>query len=422
MTAGFYRLVVAQFVSGLADHSLLIIALAFLYEQGYPLWWAPLLKIAFTLSYVVLAPLVGEIADVMPKQRLMLWTQFVKWLGIAGFMMGVHPLLAFAIVGAGSATYNPAKYGWVIERSKPGDLVKANGWLEITMVFAALLGTAAGGWLVSGYWAWDRPSWLSWLIAPTDLTLAFGFLLLAYSVSWLLTLSIPHSPARKKWKGVGLASISEQFVRGNMVLWRDPLGGLSLGVTVMIWGAAVVMQLAVLQWSVTVLNLGLDQAAYLQTVVAVGIVIGAFWVIPRVSLRKSAGLWPLGVAMGAVVFGAAQVTTWPWAVPTMLLVGALGGALVVPMNALLQYRGNRLLRPGLSISVQGFNENIGILLMLAIYTALLSEDFSIVLIMCGFGLLLVTVMGLLGLRIRSIRARNIGVSPGVRAKGSPFAS
>ena len=47
----------------------------------------------------------------------------------------------------------------------------------------------------------------------------------------------------------------------------------------------------------------------------------------------------------------------------------MGGLLVVPLNALLQHRGCQLLSAGRSIAVQGFNENVSVLAMLAAYAA-----------------------------------------------------
>jgi len=69
MPQGFYWLITAQFFSGLADNALLIVALAFLHEQGYAAWWAPMLKFAFTWAYVLLAPVVGTWADAVRKKR-----------------------------------------------------------------------------------------------------------------------------------------------------------------------------------------------------------------------------------------------------------------------------------------------------------------------------------------------------------------
>ena len=49
----------------------------------------------------------------------------------------------------------------------------------------------------------------------------------------------------------------------------------------------------------------------------------------------------------------------------MILIGALAGFFVVPMNALLQHRGHILMGAGHSIAVQNFNENLSILVMLS---------------------------------------------------------
>lgn len=420
MTAGFYRLVSAQFISGLADHALLIVALAFLYEQGFALWWAPLLKLAFTWSYVVLGPVVGEVADAFPKQKLMLWTQLIKALGVAGFVVGLHPLIAFAMVGAGAACYAPAKYGWVTEQVTPSELVKANGWLEVAMVLAVLLGTAGGGWLISGFWDWPLPDWLQGVIENTRLTIPFVLLIFGYAFSWWLTLWVPSTPAKKAWLSLQPLSIVKEFSKANITLWRDALGGLSLSATTIFWGAGVVMQLAVLQWATEVVQLKLDQAAYMQAMVAVGIIAGALWVSRRVSLSKAVQLWPLGVWLGLMLPVASLIQTWQWAVPMMLLVGLMGGALVVPMNALLQYRGYKLLRPGLSIAVQGFSENASILVMLAIYSAVLSAGVPIVYIMSGFGVILALMMALLGWRATSIRSRASRVRPATVSTDLPF--
>ena len=57
---GIASLLAAQFVSALADNALLLLAMALLAEQGYAVFWIPLLKLMFTLSYVVLGPTLGR--------------------------------------------------------------------------------------------------------------------------------------------------------------------------------------------------------------------------------------------------------------------------------------------------------------------------------------------------------------------------
>src|SRR5262245_4772104 len=115
MPAGFHRLILAQFVSALADNALLIVTIGVLQQRGLAGWWAPLLKLSFTLAYVVLAPFVGPLADAGPKARLMGWMGGVKLAGLAALLAGLHPVLAFAVVGLGAATYAPAKYGLLTE-------------------------------------------------------------------------------------------------------------------------------------------------------------------------------------------------------------------------------------------------------------------------------------------------------------------
>jgi hypothetical protein len=55
------------------------------------------------------------------------------------------------------------------------------------------------------------------------------------------------------------------------------------------------------------------------------------------------------------------------------------------MNALLQHRGHVLLSAGHSIAVQNFNENVSILVMLALYALMIKLDLHINVIIAMFG-------------------------------------
>ncbi len=397
---GFRALVAAQFVSGLADNALLIVGLAYLLARGHPAWWAPLLKFAFTWSYVLLAPLAGGLADGVPKGRLMAWMNGLKLVGAALLGVGVHPVAAFALVGLGAAIYAPAKYGLVTETVAPARLVQANGWIEVTVVLSVLLGTALGGALVA-----LAPRHAGWL-AP--LHLALLAVLCLYALAALLNGWVPHAPAREAltrrllaWQA--LHAGWRRFGAGQRRLWRDPLGGLSLATTTLFWGAAAVMQFAVIHWADQVLGLPLSQAAYLQATVALGVVAGAALASRRGALLAGVQLLPWGVVLGALLMTVAWVRDIAWALPLLVATGAVGGYLVVPMNALLQYRGHRLLSPGRSIAVQGFNENLSVLLMLALYAALLRLGLPVVTVMVGFGLSLALAMCVLIWRSRGMR-------------------
>ena len=69
----------------------------------------------------------------------------------------------------------------------------------------------------------------------------------------------------------------------------------------------------------------------------------------------------------------------------LVLIGALAGFFVVPMNALLQHRGHVLMSAGHSIAVQNFNENLNILVMLGVYSLLLSSTCRSIRSSCSSG-------------------------------------
>ena len=396
MPPGFHLLIAAQFVSALADNALLIVSIARLQEAGLPGWWAPLLKFCFTIAYVVLAPLVGPLADAVPKARLMMAMNALKVLGVAALLAGLNPLLAFAVVGVGAAAYAPAKYGLLTELVPPRQLVVANGWIEVSTVCAILLGVVLGGALVSQAAADVTP-----LLLPgrEPLDAAATLLLAVYALAALLNLGIPASGVRMRRAHRSMRSLLRSFARAQRRLWGDAQGCLSMSVTTLFWGAAAVLQFAVLKWAVDHLALTLGQAAGLQAVVAVGIVAGAALASRHVALAAAARVLPLGVLMGVLVPLVGLVTHWLAAVPLLLAVGALGGALVVPLNALLQHRGHLLLSAGRSIAVQNFNENLSVLVMLGAYAALLWLQLDVRWLMAGLGAMVALCMAALQWRL-----------------------
>jgi hypothetical protein len=129
----------------------------------------------------------------------------------------------------------------------------------------------------------------------------------------------------------------------------------------------------------------LSQGAILQGVVAVGVALGAVIAGRTVPLKKSLQVLPVGVAMGFAVMSLIFVTWMPLVYFLLILVGSLAGFFVVPMNALLQHRGHVLLSAGHSIAVQNFNENMNILLMLALYALMIRANFAINSIIVLFG-------------------------------------
>ncbi|MFL6704759.1 MAG: lysophospholipid transporter LplT, partial [Paraburkholderia graminis] len=82
------------------------------------------------------------------------------------------------------------------------------------------------------------------------------------------------------------------------------------------------------------------------------------------------------------------------AYPLMILLGALSGFFIVPMNAILQHRGATLLSAGHSIAVQNFNQNLAVLLMLGAYALLLTAKMPAQWIIVVFGVFITFMMWL----------------------------
>jgi MFS transporter, LPLT family, lysophospholipid transporter len=138
----------AQFFSSLADNALFVAAVELLRTRGAPSGRCAALVPMFALFYVVLAPFVGAFADALPKGQVMFISNAIKVVGCLLMLAGLHPLLAYAVVGLGAAAYSPAKYGILTELLPPSQLVKANGWIEGLTIASIILGVVLGGQLV----------------------------------------------------------------------------------------------------------------------------------------------------------------------------------------------------------------------------------------------------------------------------------
>jgi MFS family permease len=388
MKRGFYTIMAAQFFSSLADNALLIAAIALLVEMLAPEWMKPMLKLFFTISYVVLAPFVGAFADSLPKGRVMFITNSVKVLGCALMFFAVHPLLAYAIVGLGAAAYSPAKYGILTELLPAEKLVAANGWIEGTTVGSIILGTVLGGILISPTVATalldlDLPHLETGIDSPAEAAI----LVIAgiYAIAAAFNLFIPDTGARYARPSIHPLRMLAEFTRCLRTLWSDKLGQISLAVTTLFWGAGATLQFIVLKWAEVQLGLPLNRAAILQGVVALGIAGGSVVAARWIRLRRSLSVLPCGVAMGVIVPVMTLVQDHAMAYTLLVMIGALAGYFVVPMNALLQHRGHVLMSAGSSIAVQNFNENLNVLVMLGLYALMLSADWHINTIITLFG-------------------------------------
>jgi LPLT family lysophospholipid transporter-like MFS transporter len=360
-----------------------------------PEWMTPLLKLFFVLSYVLLAAFVGAFADSLPKGKVMFITNLVKVFGCALMFFSVHPLIAYAIVGFGAAAYSPAKYGILTELLPPEKLVMANGWIEGLTVSSIILGTVMGGALVNSHisnqlLSIDFPVIDIGIDTATEA--ALSVIVGSYLLAALFNLKIPNTGARYAHQERNPIKLVVDFAGCFSILWKDKLGQISLATTTLFWGAGATLQFIVFKWAEKSLQMPLDRAAILQGVFAVGIAIGAVAAARFVPLKRSLSVMPLGIAMGIMILTMTMVNSVWLAYPLLVLVGALAGYFVVPMNALLQHRGHVLMSAGHSIAVQNFNENLSVLTMLVLYAIMIKIDLNVNVVIVMFGLFVAGVM------------------------------
>ncbi len=398
MKRGFYTIMSAQFFSSLADNALFVAAVELLRTGGAPEWQRAALVPMFALFYVVLAPFVGAFADAFPKGRVMFISNSIKVVGCLMMLFGGHPLLAYAVVGLGAAAYSPAKYGILTELLPVSQLVKANGWIEGLTIASIILGILLGGTLISQavsapLLALDFPALNTGIDTSPEAAIALliGVYLLA---AWFNT-RIPHTGVEMRPMPRNPMALLPDFWSCNTRLWRDKLGQISLSTTTLFWGVSGNLRYIILAWAGAALGYGTTQASALTGVVAVGTAVGAVVASMRMRLDMATSVMPLGIGMGLLVILMNFINNVWLAAPFLILLGALGGFLVVPMNALLQHRGHNLMGAGRSIAVQNFNEQACILGLGALYALSTGVGMSAFGAITGFGLIVAGVMWLI---------------------------
>jgi MFS transporter, LPLT family, lysophospholipid transporter len=224
---------------------------------------------------------------------------------------------------------------------------------------------------------------------------AISVLIFVYLLAAWFNTRIPGTGVEMRPLPSNVLSLLPDFWDCNTRLWRDKLGQISLAATTLIWGVAGNLRFIVLAWAAAALGYGVTQATALQSVVAIGMAVGAVVASTRMRLEDGPRVIPLGIGMGVLIIMLIFIKNVWAAVPFLILLGALGGFLVVPMNALLQHRGHNLMGAGRSIAVQNFNEQFCILALGALYSLSSGLGLPAFGAITGFGLVIAGFMWLI---------------------------
>lgn len=334
---GLLPLLVAQFLGAFNDNAfkILVVLLGFAaVEGGDELQKQGVATTAFVVLTLLL--LFGSIpamivGDRVSKRSLVVWTKVAELgLMLAGTVAmwfephGWLPLIVLGGMGLQSAMFAPGKYGLLPELLPHDRLAAANGRLEAASFIAIILGTVAGGLLLTmaGDHIWVAGAALSGLSC----------------VGLAATLRIPHVPR----SGVGEPALQVldgawRTVRKDRTLWLATLG------TVAFWSLASLLGQDVLVYGEQVLEFSPDLAGVPYALFAVGVGVGSL-LAGRLSKGKvETGLIPLGaigLAIGSAAMGffvPGRFGTFAW----MMELGVASGFVVVPLNSLVQWRAPR---------------------------------------------------------------------------------
>ena len=384
LSKGMVATMLAQFFSAFADNAIFFAILAYIKNLHYPQWSQSVLQISFVVPFIIFSPFVGQFADSMSKGKAMMIANGLKLIGAASICLNISPFIGYFLVGIGAAGYSPAKYGILGELTSGDKLIKANGLIEASTIAAILLGSLAGGH-----------------IADMNVSASLLTCVLMYALAVIANIFIPKLPAARKdihWK---FTSMVKDFTRTVKIIFSNKQALYTLLGTSLFWGAGITLRFLLISWVPVVLGI-VDNSTptNLNAIVAIGIVIGAGLASAFISIDKTLRCIPAGIMMGIAVIAFTLQSHIISSYILLVIIGALGGFFLVPLNALIQKMGKDLVGAGSVISIQNLSEYSAMMIMLGLYTLAVALNLPVIAIGVGFGCLFTLIIFLLWLGLR----------------------
>lgn len=286
--------------------------------------------VAFSLPLVLFSLPAGLIADRVSKSLVIVVLKVLELILMIGATLSlvypqyIPPIVILALMGMQSALFSPSKYGIIPELVPHDELSKGNGRLEMWTFIAIILGTATGGMLLD--LAGDR-TWIA------------GLVLAIFAVIGLVTsFKVPVVKCAREDGGfLDTLKGAWQTIISDRVIWLAVLG------SGLFWAVVTLLGQDILVYAKTLTNnmphsdtmSGLPLALY-----GFGVGLGSV-IAGRISGRLvEYGLIPLGaigIGIFTLVFGLAA-PGYKLTLLIMALLGISSGFIVVPLNAILQWR------------------------------------------------------------------------------------
>lgn len=302
--------------------------------------------VVFTLPLMLGSLPAMPLADRLPKRAVVVATKGLEVLLMALGVLAMHvdpagwlALAVLAGMGLQSALFSPAKYGLLPEVLPHDRLTAGNGQLEAASFLAIILGNVAGGLLVKG--CGDAP-WRIGVVLTALAAVGLGGALL-----------VPRTAAARPVAEPFLTTLRGGWaaIRGDRVLWLATLG------STLFWGLASLLGQDVLVYGKQVLEFDDTLAGVPYALFAIGIGLGALGAGRLARGNVETGLIPLG-ALGLAAGTAALGVFVPGRAGTfaaMVLLGVASGCVVVPLNALVQWRAPAARRGAVIALVNGLS-------------------------------------------------------------------
>ncbi len=285
--------------------------------------------VVFTLPLALVSVFAGVFSDRFSKRSVIVTLKAVEValmaLGVLALYGnpsgGLLPLIVLAGMAVQSALFSPAKYGILPELLPHERLAVGNGQLELWTFLAIIGGTGLGGVLLQ--------------LAGASPWLACLALLCCSLAGFAASFLIPAVPRARTDGGVG-ATLRGAWTaaRADRVLRLGILGSVAY------WTVASLVGQDILVYAKAVLGLSDAWSGVPLAAFGIGVGIGSVAAGRLSNSKVEVGQIPLGaigLAAGLVVLGAMR----PGVTGTVAGMGWLGvasGFIVVPLNALIQWR------------------------------------------------------------------------------------
>jgi len=296
--------------------------------------------VIFNLPLALFSLPAGLLADRVSKRSVIIFLKVVEiglMIAAAASLFYGHgdaflPLIILGLMGVQAALFSPSKYGILPEILPHDQLSAGNGALEMWTFLAIIGGTGAGGLLLD-------------LFSP-DYWRAALLLIVFAIIGFIASLKLPDVPVART-EGGFFQTISGAWnvIKSDRVLWLSVWGSVFFWTTVSLVGQDILVyaKALTLGWSNSDTFSGLPMAFF-----GIGVGIGSFLAGRMSGQKVEYGLLPLG-AIGIAIFTFLLGAIGPGYFITLLFMVFLGissGFVVVPLDAILQWRSPAATRGG----------------------------------------------------------------------------